>query len=558
MRLSRIWKILVGIGVIILVAWLVVWFSVEQNGAAKEIAELAGGALPSAEAEPEEADDPWPPVIAFVGDVLPLEGRDYWGRMGSLLTSADLTIGNLECPISSRGSRTELKLNPNDRALPNEYFFRAPPHQAAKLAEGGFNAVTLANNHTMDYGNDALEDTLRLLDEVGILHTGAGMNRDAAREPLVTTLNGERVAVVAYVDAATLPDTTHFAAKHDTPGTVFVHGNGSGKPTRQTAKLLREDIAAASRRAEFVIVSFHWGTEGKDDPDPLQRNLAHLAIDSGAKMVVGHHPHVLQGLEIYKDCPIAYSLGNFAFPTPWVNNQFTAVLNVQIEDGQWKRLAWHPVRMEHITGIPAPARGGDRQRIVSRVKKLSESLGTSLQTGGEGAPLWLQRETTAPENAFAVEPHPEIEGMAVVSFLAWELEDSEKVARERRVVVAQELAEEVQAIFREIYEHEERFPIAEVIGYDYRTVAGSEDRLSFHAAGRAIDLNRRQNPMIEGGRKIVHPDEPPYEPGEWRPGDDPHSIPPDGSVVQAFTSRGWRWGGNWTSMKDYQHFDKPR
>ena len=108
MRLSRIWKILVAIGVIILVAWLVVWFSVEQNGAAKEIAELAGGALPSAEAEPEEADDPWPPVIAFVGDVLPLEGRDYWGRMGSLLTSADLTIGNLECPISSRGSRTEL------------------------------------------------------------------------------------------------------------------------------------------------------------------------------------------------------------------------------------------------------------------------------------------------------------------------------------------------------------------------------------------------------------------------------------------------------------------
>jgi hypothetical protein len=148
--------------------------------------------------------------------------------------------------------------------------------------------------------------------------------------------------------------------------------------------------------------------------------------------------------------------------------------------------------------------------------------------------------------------------MAVVSFLAWEFEDSERVARERRVAVAREVAEEVQAIFREIYEHEERFPIAEVIGYDYRTVAGSEDRLSFHAAGRAIDLNRRQNPMIEDGRRIVHPDEPPYEPGEWRPGDDPYSITPGGSVVQAFTSRGWRWGGNWTSMKDYQHFDKPR
>ncbi|HCA47199.1 MAG TPA: hypothetical protein DEP45_07500 [Armatimonadetes bacterium] len=558
MRLSGTWKLLVGIAVTILLAWLVAWLSVEQNGAASKIAELAGAVLRSADAEPEEADGPWPPVIAFVGDVLPLADRDYWGRMGSLLTSADLTICNLECPISSRGSRTELKLDPNDRALPNEYFFRAPPHQAAKLAEGGFDAVTLANNHIMDYGNHALEDTLRPLDEAGILHTGAGMDRDAAREPLVTTLKGERIAIVAYVDAATLPDTTHFAAKHDTPGTVFVHGDGSGQPTAQTVKLLREDIGAASRQADFVIASFHWGTEGKDDPAPLQRNLAHLAIDSGAKMVIGHHPHVLQGLEIYKGCPIAYSLGNFAFPTPWVNNQFTAVLNVQIEDGRWKRLAWHPVRMEHITGVPAPAQGGDRRRMISRLSALSGSLGTTYQTGGEGAPLWLQRSTAAAEDAFATRPHPEVEGMAVVSFRAWELEESRKVARERRVVVAQELADEVRAIFREIYEREEQFPIAEVIGYDYRTLAGSEDRLSFHAAGRAVDLNRRQNPMIEGGRKIVHPDEPPYEPGEWRPGEDPYSITPDGSVVHAFTSRGWRWGGNWTSMKDYQHFDKPR
>ncbi|MFW6437802.1 MAG: CapA family protein [Armatimonadota bacterium] len=505
--------------------------------------------------------DAQPISILLVGDVLPRDDREYFPHVRSLIQSADFAVGNLESPISTEGSRTALKLTPGNRTLPNEYFFRAPPVQARRIADAGFDAMTLANNHIMDYGAPALEQTLALLDDVGVSYAGAGSDRAAARKPAFANVGGQTIAVLAYVDADTLPATTHFAASDTRAGTVFVHGDGDGDPQQHTLQMLREDIGAAREQADFVIVAFHWGTESKDTPDPLQRNLAHRSIEAGADLIVGHHPHVLQGVEIYGGRPIVYSLGNFAFPTPWKNTQLTGAVRIDVENGDWTKLTWHPVRLEHNTGIPAPAAGIDAQRIISRLKRLSGALGTRYQaTQDQSAPLWLahERPQAPDEESFVVEQHPEIDRMSTVRFLAWDLEDRRKVARERSVVVHQKLADEVLAIFREIFEADERFPIHEVIGYDYRTVAGSGSGLSNHALGRAVDINRAENPMIEGGEKIVHRDEPPYEPGEWRPGEDPYSIPPDGSVVEAFKSHGWRWGGDWTSLKDYQHFDKPR
>jgi hypothetical protein len=168
-------------------------------------------------------------------------------------------------------------------------------------------------------------------------------------------------------------------------------------------------------------------------------------------------------------------------------------------------------------------------------------------------------EEPPPDDAasFFTEPDPDIAGMRIVHILAWDLVDGHKTSVEAQVVVCDELADEVLAIFREIHDDPERFPIHDLVGYNYRTIAGGRG-LSNHAYGRAIDINRVENPMIQNGEKIVHPDEPPYVPGEWSPGVNPYSITPDGSVVRAFKSRGWRWGGDWTSCKDYQHFDKPR
>ena len=517
---------------------------------------------------PMRVEAPGEAGLLFVGDLLPLQDRDYLTHATALITSADFAVGNLECPLSTHGCRAPLKLDDRGRALRNEYLFRAPPSQAQRLADAGFDALTLANNHTMDFGGEALLETLAQLDAVGIAHTGAGPDRAAAREPVVREVAGQTVALLAYVSAWTLPATDGFAATDELAGTVFVGGSPEGEPTQTTREMLRNDVRAAGKRADFVVVAFHWGTEGTDAPDPLPRRLARLCIDTGADLVVGHHPHKLHGIEIYRGRPIAYSLGNFAFPTPWESNHFSAALEVRIEAGQWRELIVHPVLLRFRAGDPAPAQGADLKEIVDRVTTLSEQLGTECvceERVGDAHIIIRNPSPTrarsallkAEEQRFFAEPHPELHGMSTVHFLAWDLQGGEKVSRQRTVVVRSTLAPEVLEVFREIYLSPERFPIHEVIGYDYRTVAGGGGRLSNHALGRAIDINRAENPMIQDGEKIVHPDEPPYVPGEWRPREDPYSITPDGSVVTAFKRRGWHWGGDWMTCKDYQHFDKP-
>ncbi|MFP4248910.1 MAG: CapA family protein [Armatimonadota bacterium] len=505
--------------------------------------------------------------VLLVGDLLPMQDREYLAHASELISSADFAVGNLECPLSMHGRPSPLKFDGEGRLIHNEFIFRAPPSQARRMADAGLDAVTLANNHIMDYGAQALMDTLAALDGAGISYTGAGRDRSQARKPMIFEVEGQVLSMLAYVSARTLPGTEYFEATDEMAGTVFVSGSGGGAPDELTRGMLRNDITEAAKASDFVIVAFHWGTEGNDAPDPLPRRLARWCIDSGADMVIGHHPHKLQGVEIYEGKPIAYSLGNFVFPTPWESNHFSAALELQVANGRWERLVLHPVKLRFREGDPVPAQGPDLQRIVNRVMRLSNQLGTaSSWVDDESNPRIVIRNPAFPEPRAALlqreaehfysEPHPEIDGMSVAHFLAWDISGGERIPEKRTLVIKTSLASEVLEIFEEIYLSPEQFPIRDLVGYNYRTVAGGSG-LSNHAFGRAIDINRAENPMIEDGKKIVHPDEPPYEPGEWRPGEDPYSITPDGPVVRAFKSRGWRWGGDWHSCKDYQHFDKP-
>ncbi|MGC9317265.1 MAG: CapA family protein [Armatimonadota bacterium] len=502
--------------------------------------------------------------ILLVGDVLPLEDRDYLASVRPLISAADLAVCNLECPLSAHGVKCPAKLDGHGRPLHGEFLFRGPPRQAHRLADAGFDAVTLANNHIMDYGGEALLESLPALDAAGLAHCGAGPDESEARRPAIARVGSQTIALLAYASARTLPDAPGFAATSQRAGTVLLAGRGDS-PSRHARGMLRQDIGAAAGQADLVIVAFHWGTEGSDAPGALPRSLAHLAVDSGADLVIGHHPHVLQGVELYEGAAICYSLGNFVFRTPWEPNRDSAVVEVEIERGVWRRIVMRPVLLHERTGDPQPARGEDLERITRRIVRLSSELGTGCEVlEGPRRVVITNPEPEEPrgllraeEHCFTVEPHPDLEGMATVRFLCWDLEGERKVPRCRAVVVNAALASEVLEIFRCIYLDAERFPIHEVIGYDRRTVTGGA-RLSWHAAGRAIDINRAENPMIRDGQKLVHPDEPPYEPGEWRPGENPYSITPGGSVVRAFTSRGWRWGGEWSSCKDYQHFDRPQ
>ena len=206
----------------------------------------------------------------------------------SAFRDADVAMVNLECPVTVRGSR-----------VPKPFNFRMRPETLRTFVNAGIDIVNIANNHIFDYGSEGLFDTILYLDSIGIGHVGAGRNQAGARRPVVVTRNGWTIGFLGYYGGGESP-----AAAADRPGVAA-----------RDLSMITEDIARLKSvdSADFVVVNLHWGTELATIPDPSQRLLAHAIIDAGADAVIGHHPHVLQGIEIYRSGVIAYSLGNLMF-----------------------------------------------------------------------------------------------------------------------------------------------------------------------------------------------------------------------------------------------------
>jgi len=221
--------------------------------------------------------------IAELGANYPFEAEG----MQALLSEADIAFGNLECPVSDRGTKQD-----------KGYEFRADPAVIAGLTWAGFDVLSLANNHTGDYADLALTDTLKLLDEAKIVSVGAGHTITEAHQAKIVTANGLRVAFLAYNQIG--PDW--FAATADSPGSAFFDS------ARMAA-----DVQAARQVADLVAVSCHWGVEYTPYPNASQQKLARELTAAGAGLILGHHPHVVQGVGYEKDALITYSLGNFVF-----------------------------------------------------------------------------------------------------------------------------------------------------------------------------------------------------------------------------------------------------
>jgi poly-gamma-glutamate synthesis protein (capsule biosynthesis protein) len=232
--------------------------------------------------------------IIFVGDVMldrqPGEviarGGDPFHKTAAILTGADLVVANLECVVASGGRRVE-----------KHFTFRARPGCLPLLAKH-VDAVSLANNHTCDFGKPALVEMLGRIEGAGLHGFGAGRDETAAHAPLVIERRGLRIALLAY----NAIDSRQSAAGPGTPGVAWLDEQ------RATA-----DIRAAHAGADVVIAFLHWGKQFQPRPTDGQRRLARALIDAGAAAVVGSHPHVTQGAETYKGCPIIYSLGDFIF-----------------------------------------------------------------------------------------------------------------------------------------------------------------------------------------------------------------------------------------------------
>ena len=217
-------------------------------------------------------------------------GRGYpFAAMRPLLRSADVTFGNFECCASLRG-----------QPIPKQFNFRARPADVRVLAENGFTIVSLANNHAWDYGRDALLDTVACVRKTGVRTVGAGANRTEAHRLVVVQKKGLRIGFLAYLGLipALIPESETL-------------------PTLSMASVeaITREVQAARGQVDVLLVSLHAGQEGAAGPTPRQRSFAQAAIDAGADMVIGHHPHVRQPLVVYKGKPICYSLGNFVFST---------------------------------------------------------------------------------------------------------------------------------------------------------------------------------------------------------------------------------------------------
>ncbi len=245
--------------------------------------------------EPEKS----PVVISWIGDIHLgqsvgqlglLRGMDHVleGVRDSLLSDS-LTVGNLECSASNIG-----KAQPG-----KEYAFQAPPALLAGLKANGIEAVSLANNHALDFGKPALLQMLGFLDSAGIRYGGAGPDIAAASAPVRLEIGGQRVAVLCF--SRVVPPGWH--AGRSSPGVA----------SALDPALLLQRIAEVHDSADLVAVYVHGGKEKKTEPEEFVRLLAHRCIDAGADLVVFSHPHVVRGLEFYRGRLIAYSLGNFIF-----------------------------------------------------------------------------------------------------------------------------------------------------------------------------------------------------------------------------------------------------
>ncbi|MBA4256482.1 MAG: hypothetical protein C0445_11475 [Polaromonas sp.] len=312
-----------------------------RRAVATGTADAHSQALPAAASPVLPLGTPGTLRLLFAGDVMLADGpgkviadgRDPLAPFAALLREADYTIGNLELPIATVGQPLDNKI----------YSFRAPP-DVLPVLQGRFNALALANNHSGDYGQDAFLQTMQHLDAAGIAHFGGGRNLSEAHRPLWVERQGLRVAVLAYNEFK----PRSFAAGPNWPGVAWSEDD----------RVVADIRAARAAGADLVIPFMHWGWERERQPTRRQRELARLMIDAGADVVVGGHPHVTQGVDLYRGKLIVYSLGNFVFDgfedvpggqTGWL---------LRLTLGKHGLVAWDTLaaQMDH-EGTPHPSPG---------------------------------------------------------------------------------------------------------------------------------------------------------------------------------------------------------
>jgi poly-gamma-glutamate capsule biosynthesis protein CapA/YwtB (metallophosphatase superfamily) len=301
-------------------------------------------------------------MLAAVGDVVldrnpgdPIafsNAGNPFADVSEFLTTADLTVGNLETALGDQG-----------RPADKEFTFQAPAEAVLSLESAGFDLLSLANNHAMDYGPQSLLQGIDLLLERGIATVGAGRDEISAHLPFIFRIDGLEIAFLSYVNVPVEWhgfDTRSWRASPTQPGVAWADPD-----------LIRTEVEAATFQSDMVIVLLHSGNECIYQPSSAQEAAAHAAIEAGATLVLGHHAHVLQGVEFYAGGVIAYGLGDFTFPE--CGTRFSAIYNLWVDARGVRQLEVVPIVFAP-DGHPLPAEGEQAADIRNLVVELTNEF----------------------------------------------------------------------------------------------------------------------------------------------------------------------------------------
>jgi poly-gamma-glutamate synthesis protein (capsule biosynthesis protein) len=324
-------------------------------------------------------------TLVFAGDTAEIDfalatvevvGLMYpYGSTIDLVRGADLAVANHEAPITDGGTPSPLY---------KKYVYRAPPASARALADAGFDVLSLANNHTTDFGFDGLADTIDIAARAGLVSIGAGRDAALARRGLIADVGGLRVGLLAYCERQLA-----FDAYID----LFARAHRAGVAMAAEPDLARDIARLRAAGAALVVVSFHAG-DNYAPPTRAQRRWAERAIDDGADLVIEHHPHVAQPVAMYHGHAIALSLGNYAFGTP---GRFYRQSDPEMLDlgllaiaharrcanggAAFDRLELVPlaVHNERVRYRPEPLAGAELDDALARLRDMSARYGADVR-----------------------------------------------------------------------------------------------------------------------------------------------------------------------------------
>ncbi len=307
--------------------------------------------------------------IAFAGDTMlgrlvneTINQKGYaypWGNTLPLLQKADLRIINLETTFT----KSETK-------VPKIFNYKADPKNVQSLVEANINLVSLANNHSKDFGDEGLLETIKTLDEANILHVGAGQNLEQAQKPVILEKEGITIGIIGATD-----NEAGWQATETTPGINYF--------SVDNLEDLLNQIKQLKDQVDMVIISLHWGPNMRQRPTQAYIDAAHQMVDAGADIIHGHSAHIFQGIETYKNKLIMYDTGDFVddyHVDPALRNDQGLLFFVAINKERVKQVELTPLFISNMQ--VNVAQGGEKKEIAEKIKRLSAELGTAISDDG--------------------------------------------------------------------------------------------------------------------------------------------------------------------------------